>query len=209
MNILVFGATGPTGYQVVKQALDRDHAVTAFVRSPRKLPITHERLRVVIGDTTRDGASLAEAIAGQDVVISALGRRKSFRSHHLIERSMNMIVPAMQSAGVRRLILVSAFGVGASQHDAPLIPRIMYRVFLTEIFADKSAAEDEVRRSGLEWTLVYPVQLTNAPPTGKYRVGERLELHGVPKISRADVAHFILTEVDKRAFIRKTAVVSD
>lgn len=209
MNILVFGATGPTGRQVVKQALDRDHAVTAFVRSPRKLPITHDRLRVVVGDTTHGAASIAEAIVGQDVVVSTLGRHNSFRSHQLIERSINMIVPAMQCAGVRRLILVSAFGVGASRGDAPLIPRIMYRVLLRDIFADKNAAEDEVRRSGLEWTFVYPVMLTEGPMTGKYRAADRLELHGVPKISRADVAHFILTEVDKRAFIRKTAVVSD
>lgn len=209
MNLLVFGATGPTGQQVVRQALDRGHAVTAFIRTPGLLPITHDRLRVVVGDTTRGAASLAEAIVGQDVIVSTLGRHNSLRSHHLIERSVNMIVPAMQSAGVRRLILVSAFGVGASRGDAPLIQRMMYWVLLKGIFADKKAAEDEVRRSGLEWTFVYPVLLTGGPLTGKYRVGERLELHGVPKISRADVAHFILSEVDKRAFIRKTAVVSD
>jgi putative NADH-flavin reductase len=209
MNILVFGATGPTGQQVLRQALSQDHTVTAFVRDPAAtLPTNERRLRVVIGDTTWDTHKVAEAVAGQDVVISALGRRSTFKSDHLIERSMQAIVPAMERAGVRRLILVSAFGVGESRRDAPLIPRIMYRVLLSEIFADKKAAEDNVRRSSLDWTFVYPVLLTDGPMTGAFRAGERLELHGLPKISRADVAHFILAEVGKRAFVRKVAVVS-
>jgi putative NADH-flavin reductase len=114
----------------------------------------------------------------------------------------------MERAGVRRLIVVSAFGVGESRRNAPLIPRIMYRVFLGEIFADKKAAEDDLRRSSLDWTIVYPVLLTNGPMTGTYRVGERLELHGIPKISRSDVAHFMLAEIENRVFVRKVAVIS-
>jgi putative NADH-flavin reductase len=208
MNILVFGATGATGQHLVKQALGQGHTVTAFVRNPAKLPTNETRLRVVIGDTTLDMPKVAEAVRGQDVVISALGRRNSFKSDHLIERSMRAIVPSMERAGVRRLILVSAFGVGESRRDAPLIPRVMYRVLLSDIFADKKAAEDNVRQSNLDWTFVYPVLLTEGPMTGQYRVGERLELRGFPKISRGDVAHFILAEVGKRAFVRKVAVIS-
>jgi putative NADH-flavin reductase len=208
LNILVVGATGPTGQQVVTLALGQGHLVTVFVRNPATLSTTDERLRVVIGDTTRDESGIAEVVRGQDVVVSALGRRNTFRSDHLIERSMRAIVPAMEQAGVRRLILVSAFGVGESRRGAPLIPRIMYRLLLRDIFEDKKAGEDHVRRSSLEWTIVYPVLLTDGPLTGNYRVGERLELHGVPKISRADVAHFVLTEVGKGAFVRKVAVVS-
>ena len=208
MNILVFGATGATGQQVVKQALSQGQVVTAFVRNPGALPKNEKRLRVVIGDTTRDTPKIIEAVSGQDVVISALGRRNSFKSDHLIERSMQAIVSSMERAGVRRLIVVSAFGVGESRRDAPLIPRIMYRVLLSDIFADKKAAEDKVRRSNLDWTFVYPVLLTEGPMTGAYRVGERLELHGLPKISRSDVAHFMLAEMENRAFVRKVAVIS-
>jgi putative NADH-flavin reductase len=192
----------------VKQALSHGHTVTAFVRNPATLPIGDQRLRVVIGDATRDTATVAEAIGGQDVVVSALGRRNSFKSDHLIERSVKVIMPAMERAGVRRFILVSAFGVGESRRDAPLIPRIMYRVLLSDIFADKYAAEENLRRSDLDWTIVYPVILTHGQMTGAYRVGERLELHGLPRISRADVAHFILAEIEKRAFVRKVAVIS-
>lgn len=208
MKILVLGVTGRTGHQVAAQALAQGHAVTALVRSPAALPITDERLRVVTGDTTRDQSAVAEAVRGQDVVVSALGRRNSFKSEHLIERSMRVVVPAMEAAGVRRLILVSAFGVGESHRDAPLLPRIMYRLLLRDIFADKKAAEDQVKRSGLDWTIVYPVLLTDGPLTGKYRAGERLALRGMPKISRADVAHFILTEAATGAFVRKTAALS-
>jgi len=190
------------------QALEAGHAVTAFVRNPAALAASGERLRVVAGDATRDKARIAEAVRGQDVVVSALGRRNTFRSDHLIERSMRVMVPAMERAGVRRFILVSAFGVGESRRDAPLVPRLMYRVLLTGIFADKLIGEDCVRRSSLEWTIVHPVLLTHGPLTGRYRAGERLELHGMPKISRADVAHFILSETVQGACVRKTVVIS-
>jgi len=208
MNLLVFGATGATGQQVVRLALSQGHAVTAFARNPGALPKNEKRLRVVVGDITRDTPRIIEAVSGQDVVISALGRRNSFRSDHLIERSMQAIVPAMERAGVRRLIVVSAFGVGESRRDAPLIPRIMYRVLLNDIFADKKAAEDRVRGSNVDWTFIYPVLLTDGPATGAYRVGERLQLRGLPKISRSDVAHFILAELGNRTFVRKVAVIS-
>jgi putative NADH-flavin reductase len=188
--------------------LGQRHTVTALVRNPAGLSITDERLRVLTGDTTRDESAVAEAVRGQDLVVSALGRRNTFKSEHLIERSMRLIVPAMEAAGVRRFILVSAFGVGESRRDAPLIPRIMYRLLLRDIFADKKAGEDYVKKSSLDWTTVYPVLLTDGPLTGDYRAGERLELHGMPRISRADVAHFILTEARTGAFVRKTVAVS-
>ena len=208
MNILVFGATGLTGQQIVKQALSRGHRVTAFARRPEALETTDDHLRIVIGDITQDKSKVVEAMYGQELVISALGRRNSFRSDHLILRSMEAIVPSMEQAGVRRIILVSAFGVGESLRDASLIPGIMYRVLLRDIFADKKAAEEELRAGGLDWTIVYPVLLTNGPETGRYRVAERLDLSGMPKISRADVAHFILTEAERRTFVHKVAVIS-
>jgi len=207
VKILVFGATGPSGRQLVQQALSQGHDVTAFARNPDVLS-ADKRLRIVAGDTTRDVDKIAAAVHGQDAVVSALGRRKTFRSDNLIARSMHLIVPAMEQAGVRRLVVMSAFGVGESLRDAPLIPRIMYRVLLADIFADKKTAEDEIRRSSLDWTIVYPVLLTDGPLTSHYRVGERLELRGLPKISRADVAHFMLAEMKNRAFVRKVAVLS-
>jgi putative NADH-flavin reductase len=208
LKILVFGATGATGKQVVTQAFSQGHTVTAFVRNPEALPMKDPRLRLVVGDTTRDRQAIAEAVRDQDFVVSALGRRKTLKSDDLMSQSMRLIVSAMENAGVHRLILMSAFGVGGSYLDAPLIPRIMYRFLLSDIFADKKAAEDRVRLSRLDWTIVYPVLLTNGPLTGNYRVGQRLELKGIPKISRADVAHFMLAEAQARGFMRKVAAIS-
>lgn len=208
MKILLFGATGATGKELLAQAVAKGHTVTAFVRDPDRLPERDERVRVVVGDTTRDAAAIADAVRGQDVVMSALGRRATLRSDHLIERSMRMIVPAMERAGVRRLILLSAFGVGESRHGAPWIPRIMYRVLLSDIFRDKLAGEKRVRQSSLEWTFVYPTLLTNGALTRRYRAGERLRLRGMPRISRADVARFMLTEAQHGGFVRKVVALS-
>jgi putative NADH-flavin reductase len=208
VNIVVFGATGATGQQIVQQAVSQGHRVTAFVRRPEGLGAIGARVRIVIGDVTQDRSKVAQAVQGQEVVISALGRRNTLHSERLISRAVDAIAPAMEQAGVRRIILVSAFGVGESRRDAPLIPRIMYRLLLSDIFADKKAAEDRLRSSSLDWTIVYPVLLTNGPLTGRYRVAERLELHGIPKISRADVAHFILREAESPSFLHRVAAVS-
>jgi putative NADH-flavin reductase len=209
VKIVVFGANGPTGRQVVAQALAAGHEVTAFVRDAAAFDLAHEHLRVAVGDTLRDDAKVADAVRGQDVVVSALGRRASFKSENLIRLSLQSIVSAMERNGVRRVILVSAFGVGDSRRDAPLIPRIMYRLLLTDIFADKKAAEDDLRRSSVDWIVAYPVLLTDGPLTGRYRVGERLELSGMPKVSRADVAHFVLSQLESRDYVRKVAVLAD
>lgn len=209
MKLLVLGATGATGQQIVTQALERAHEVTAFVRDPDKLTIGRDRVRVVTGSVTEAGGALAEAVRGQDAVISALGLGNSLKSSKLISRSMPMIVAAMESQGVRRLIFVSAFGVGDTRRDVPLPLRIMHRLLLADIFADKKAGEDHLRRSGLDWTLVYPVILTNGPRTSKYRAGERLDLRGLPKISRADVAEFALRQLQETTYLGKVALISN
>jgi putative NADH-flavin reductase len=208
VKITVFGANGPTGRQVVTQALAAGHEVTAFVRDAATFGLADPRLRVVVGDTLKDDSKVAEAVRGAEVVVSALGRRASFSSENLIRLSMQSIVSAMERNNVRRVILVSAFGVGESKRDVPLMLGIMHRLLLTDLFADKKAAGDDLARSSLDWIVAYPVILTNGPLTGKYRVGEGLELSGFPKISRADVAHFILANLESREYVRKAAVIS-
>ena len=208
MKLVVFGATGPTGKELVAQALDRGYEVTAFARRPAAVPV-RERLRVVPGDTVRDADAVADAVRGQDAVVSALGVRTSFFPRGLMQRSLANIVPAMEAAGVKRFVLMSAFGVGESKKDAPVGPRLMYHTLLACIFADKRAAEESLRRSELDWTIVYPVLLTNGPRSVRYRAAERLELRGFPSISRADVADFMLRELVERRFVRRTVVLSE
>lgn len=208
MKLFVLGATGGTGLQIVQQALSQGHDVTAFVRDPAKLPIKHERLKTVVGSLPGDARALEEALRGHDAVISSLGLHNALKAHHFSENNMRVLVPAMEKQGVRRLIIVSANGVGETFKHSPLLPRIMYRLLLTDIFADKQAGEDIARASGLDWTFAYPTMLTNGPRTGNYRAGERLELKGMPKISRADVADFVLRQLNDRAFVKKGVVLS-
>jgi len=206
-KLLVLGATGGIGRQVVSQALDAGHQVTAFVRHPDKMGIRHERLTLTIGDVTAGGSALSSAVRGQDAVISALGRGNSFKADGLMQRAVPSIISAMQTNHVRRLIFVSAMGVGDTSRDAPVMPRIFHRLLLRGIFADKRAAEDIIRRSDLDWTIVHPTGLTYGPLTGTYRIGEHLTMRGFPTISRADTAHFILRQVDDGS-MRKVVIVS-
>jgi putative NADH-flavin reductase len=206
-RLLVLCATGETGQQIVSQALDQGHDVTALVRNPRKLTVAHERLRVVTGSVTDEGL-LVESVRGRDAIISALGMGRSLKSGGLIARTTKVIVPAMESADVRRLIFISAYGVAESRADVPFLPRLLISLLLRDIYADKAAGEAELRRSRLHWTLVRPTTLTNSPITGHYRAGEHLALRGLPTVSRADVAHFILTEVDDTTYLKKGVLVS-
>ena len=207
-RILILGATGATGTQLLTQALDAGHEVTAFVRRPDNVPVRHERLQLVVGDVTDEGTRLTEAMRGQDAVVSALGRGMTLKSDNLIQRSIPPILSAMHAHGVRRLIFTSAIGVGETIRDAPLFSRLVIRVLLRDIYADKEAGEALLRRSGLDWTLVQPAQLTNGPLTRTYRAGEHLNLRGIPKVSRADTAHFLLRQLDDDAYVRKVALIA-
>lgn len=207
-KMLVLGATGGTGLQLVTQALQQGHLVTALVRDPRQLSIASDHLRVLAGSVTDDGSALGTAVHGQDVVISALGVGKSFKSGGLIAESMRRLVRTMQDQGIRRLIFTSAFGVGETHRDVPLVPRLFIRLFLQDVYRDKEAGEAQLIDSALDWTLVYPSGLVDGAATGRYRVGERLSLRGFPRIARADVAAFLLAQIDDPTYVRKRVLIS-
>jgi len=207
-RVLVLGASGRTGHHVVTYALAKGYDVTAHVRDPQRLTLSSAGLRVVTARIPEDGDALAAAIRSQDVVISTLGRGNSFRSENLFARAMPVLVREMESAGVRRLILMSGYGVGITYRDVPAIPRLFSRTLLRGIYADKEIGEGHVLRSNLDWTIVYPPALTNKPATGRYQVGERLTLRGVPSIARADVAEFLVSQVEDRTYSRKGVLVA-
>jgi putative NADH-flavin reductase len=206
-NVLVLGATGGTGLQVVSQALERGHRVTALVRDPSRFSVTSERLRVIAGSVT-DHPALAAAVRDQSVVISALGVGKSLKSGGLIARAIPCILRAMEGEGVRRLVFTSAFGVGATHRDVPLLPRIFIRLLLQDLYRDKEAGEELLRRSDLDWTLVYPTGLVDGPATGRYRVGERLALRGFPRIARGDLANFLVCQIEDTTYVKKGVLIS-
>ena len=205
MKLLVLGATGPTGRELVSQALEQGHEVTAFARRPEAIT---QKVRVVQGDAMRDPYSVADALKGQEAVVSALGLGKVLFPNRFTERSIGNIVPAMERAGVKRIVWMSSFGVGDTARQAPLPMRLAYSTLLYAVFADKEVGEAELRKSTLDWTIVYPTTLTDGPKTGTYRAGEELKLEGLPSISRADVAHFMLRELVDNAYLRRGVVLS-
>jgi len=191
-RLFIIGATGGTGRQLVAQALEAGHEVTALVRTASKLHGPHPRLRQIEGSLPGEAKPLAEAMRGHGAVISALGRGASFKSEGLIRDSVPVMLEAMRRSGVRRLVFTSAIGVGDAFRDAPAFSRVMIGMLLKDIYADKAAGEELIRASGLDWTMVQPAQLTNGGLTGRYRAAEDLKLGGIPRISRADTAHFLL-----------------
>jgi putative NADH-flavin reductase len=206
MKVLVLGATGGMGQLVVAQALEQSHTVSVLVRHPERLQNTKE-IRVMAGNVLADPQKLAEALLGQDVVISALGVGNSLKSRGLVSHTAPLLVSAMARQRIRRLIFVSAYGVGSTRRYVPLFPRILTGLLLSDIYADKQAGENFIFQSDLDWTIVYPVTLTNGPRTTRYQVGEHLVLRGFPKISRADVAHFLVSQIGDTQYSRKGVLI--
>jgi putative NADH-flavin reductase len=127
----------------------------------------------------------------------------------LMERSVTAILNAMQQSGVRRLQMVSALGVGDTYADSPILPKLFLRTLLRGIYADKLVGDNMVRESNADWTILQPAVLTDGPLTRRYRAGDHLALSGMPSISRADVAHYILDRINDTDTFRKTIVLAN
>ena len=204
MKVLVFGAAGSTGRLFVEQALAAGHEVCAFAR--RDVGVGLTGARVLVGDAT-DWKAVEHAIPGHDVVVSTLGVR-ALASGGLQQRAMGVVVPAMERANVRRLVVMSALGVPPTRPLAPALPRLIYATLLRAVFADKAAGEAIVTASSLDWTIVHPPLLTNGPLTRSYVAAESPRLSGFPKVSRADVAHFMVRLLDPGEWSRRHVVVT-
>ncbi len=206
-RFLILGGTGPTGGLLVQEALARGHDVTVVARRPDRLTLEHPRLRTIACDVCTDPAGLRNAVVGQDIVISTLGRGTSLRSEHLIERSMTNLVPILEERGPRRIVIMSGFGVGATFGSAPPFLRLIFSTLLASIYKDKAAGEAILRRSGLEWTILHVALLINGSPTGRYEIGEDLPQAGIRKIRRTDVVTALLETALDPSTIRRALVV--
>lgn len=200
MKIIVFGASGRTGKHIVEQALGVGYEVTAFIHKTRGLERL-EKLRMDDGDVL-DAAGVEKAVAGHDAVLSALGRGSS--PGPVSFPGTKNIVDAMDKAGVQRLIVESALGAGDSARKISFVDRLLVRgVLLRSSYKDKDRMEEYVEKSDLEWTIVRPSRLTDGPRRGAYRAGEQIPLNIASGISRADVADFMLKQVESGDFVRK------
>jgi len=197
MRIVVFGATGGTGSQVVRQALAAGHEVTAVIRRSGALA-AQQRLQVVVG--ALDEMDVVEnAVRGQDVVISALGTDRKGPTTVCTD-AIGVILKAMRTQHVGRLLVVSAYGA-AETHDRSLYSKLLWAM-KGDSMRDKETMEALVRGSEVDWTIVRPPALTNGPPTGAYRTGTDLRIGLRSRISRADLATFLLRETAAPAFTK-------
>ncbi|MET7652499.1 NAD(P)H-binding protein [Streptomyces sp. NPDC005486] len=196
MKFTVFGATGGIGREVVRQALDGGHKVTAVVRDPARFTVTGDRLQVVRADLT-DPEALRPAVTGRDAVLSGLGAR-SRKDAGVAARLTRAVLSALEAEGVRRLLVVSAGPVGPEPEGDGVLDRTMRGIVsaaLKDVYADLRAMEAELALSATDWTVVRPPRLQDKPVTGSYRA----VVGGFPPrgrfIGRADVAHSMLAMV--------------
>ena len=204
MNILIFGASGATGHELVKQGLEQGHTVTAFVRNPAKLKVDHEKIKMHQGDV-KDFIAVEKAVSGQDAVLSALGASSPFKYDPVVVEGVGNIIKAMEQSGIKRFIYLSFIGVKESRKDAPIfIKYIASKILRTEI-AGHEAKENMIKQSNLAWTIVRPATLTNGPKKGVYRFGEDLKSNAfMVTSSRADVADFMLKQISDDRFYQKS-----
>ncbi|MGH2412701.1 MAG: NAD(P)-dependent oxidoreductase [Microcystaceae cyanobacterium] len=208
MKLLIFGATGTIGRQLVQQALEQGHIVTAFARDRAQIDIQQTNLKIVQGDVM-DLASVEKAVQGQDAVLCVLGsggkRKGTIRSE-----GTRHIIRAMEKAGVRRLICQTTLGAGDSWGNLNFFWKyIMFGTLLRDVFADHEKQESYVQQSRLDWTIVRPGAFVDGDRTGEYRHGfSGTDKTSKLKISRADVADFILKQLANDSYLHKTPSVS-
>lgn len=215
MNIAIFGASGATGKLLTSRCLAADHNVAALVRTPRTFRRPAEspnRLRIIEGNAF-DSSAVRQTIEGADVVLSALGAR-SLKKEEVLERAVPLIVSAMQQTGVCRIIVLGSAGaVHTSLDKQPawrrwFAQKILYQTLLKWPIASQISQWKDLSNSKLDWTMVMPPMLTNAPAHGTYRVdGDALPPNG-SRISRADVADFMMRQIDNPQWIRKGVYIS-
>jgi putative NADH-flavin reductase len=206
MKLIVLGATGSTGLEIVRQSIEHGYSVTTFVRSPERLKPFRDRITIKQGNLL-DPAGLEEAIQGHDSVLSAFGPRVpiSKADANLLQQFAVALTSAMPRAGVKRVVVES---VAFLFRDAIIPPAyLLGRLFFPGVVEDASAMEKVLQKSGLDWTIARPPKLTPKPYTGKYRMREgHLPFFGF-SISYADVADFMIKTVENHSLIGKVVGV--
>src|SRR5262245_17720715 len=221
MNLTIIAATGGVGQQLLEQAVDAGHSVTAVVRNPSRLS---RKVRTVMTNLANpDAAALQSAIRGADAVLSGLGARSAF-DLGVAARGTRATVQAMRTVSVSRIIVISAAPIGTvASPGRPNPPRYdpgdgffmrhllapLTKAMLRKHYADLAQMEDVLRESSADWTIVRPPRLTNAALTAHYRIAFDQNLRGGLSVSRADVAHCMLQAVERPETIRKVIGIAD
>lgn len=203
MRIVIFGASGRTGLELVNQALGQNHNVVAFVRNPAKFQIQHKNLSIAKGDVLNK-EQVETAVSGSEGVLFAVGG-KPWEKRPVCTEGIKNVIAAIQKHNARRLVVESAYGVKETRKG--IYGRLLW-IIIKEIMKDKETMEDAVAASQLEWVIVRPTILTKGAKRGKYQVGHDLQLGILPKISRADVADFMLNQLQDNTYIHQTPAIT-
>lgn len=208
-KLVIIGANGGIGKQCVEQALFAGHQVTAILRNPAKLETEHPHLKKVKGDVMLPG-TFESYLENHDAVISTIGVAGGFGSDKpttLYSQGNANILKAMEQYGLKRIFLISASAIEISPvlpFYIRLIEKYIVQKLLKHMYADLRQMEQLVKQSSADWTIIRPPQLTDKPVTGRYRVAINSYLKNCLKISRADVAHYIINNIANPAIYQAT-----
>lgn len=210
-TILLIGASRGIGLQTVRQALDAGHRVRAFARSAGSIAIEHPNLAKISADVFDDNA-LSQALEGVDVVIQTLGLKAGPKM--IVQRTTffsdatRKLLAAMKRTGIGRLVTVTGFGAGNSRNRGGPFYNLAFHLFLGRAYDDKDVQEKLIRESGLDWVIVRPVILFDGSHTGRYHVLLEPRRWRTGFISRADVADFLIKQIDDDNYLHKTPAIT-
>jgi putative NADH-flavin reductase len=208
MKIAIIGASRGIGYQLLKLALEEDHEVTVLLRYPNKLQITDTKLHVIKGDIL-DPSSVAAVTAGQDGICVCIGIPPSLKPVEVFSKGIKNVLASIENNSEQRLIVITGIGAGDSKgHGGFLYDRVFNPLLLKEIYKDKNREEALIKESHANWMIVRPGFLTNGPRTGKYLVIDKLTGVTAGKISRSDVADFMLKQLKEPTHFGKTPLLT-
>jgi len=206
MNVLVIGAAGRTGKAVVELAVAAGHHVTAFVHHADEYSAPN--VQVIAGDAT-DKAAVSTAVHGQDAVLDTLGGSTPYKTTTLEASAASAIIAAMRQHGVRRLVVTSMLGEGDSRANAPFYERLLVATYLRGADKDKAAMEAAVKGSDLDWVILRPAILTDDPAKGNVRVFETATGENAHKITRADLAAFMVAQLASDQYLHQAVTIAN
>lgn len=207
-RVVIIGASKGIGLETTRQALEAGHMVRAFARSAADIGISDPKLEKVRGNALRSN-DVAAAVKGTNAVIQSLGVGLGdlFAPVHLFSDATRILVAAMQAQGVERLISVTGFGAGDSRASINCLQLLPFRFFFGRAYDDKDVQERLIKDSALDWTIARPGLLTNGSRTERYKVLKAPSQWRNGNISRADVADFLVRQIEDRAYVRETPVL--
>ena len=209
MKIIVFGSTGGTGIELIKQAVKQGHEVTAFVRNASKVPFSDPAVQAIEGDVL-DLKTIQAAIGNNQAAISVLGVRLGQPPGTVRSEGTRNIVTALSATNLRRFVSVSTVGVGDSLSRLSFFARILFpRIIGPARLNEAKCQEEIIRQSSLDWTILRPTRLFDSDAVGQYKIANNLRTGMSSKLSRADLAAALLVQLETENFLRQTPTITN